>query len=117
LKKILIVFGTRPEAIKMAPLVKEFEKNSDIFEIEDSNVIFLDNRLNLTQIEADILKILIINKNNIVSREILAQSLSTISSQRSLDYHIKNIRKKISDDSSNPKYLKTEYGMGYILNF
>jgi len=26
MKKILIVFGTRPEAIKMAPLVKEFEK-------------------------------------------------------------------------------------------
>ncbi len=30
--KNLIVFGTRPEAIKMAPLVKEFQKNSDIFE-------------------------------------------------------------------------------------
>jgi UDP-N-acetylglucosamine 2-epimerase (non-hydrolysing) len=26
LKKILIVFGTRPEAIKMAPLIKEFQK-------------------------------------------------------------------------------------------
>tara|TARA_R110002049_G_scaffold292252_1_gene476612 strand:- start:9598 stop:10734 length:1137 start_codon:yes stop_codon:yes gene_type:complete len=31
-KKALIVFGTRPEAIKMAPLVKEFEKNTDRFE-------------------------------------------------------------------------------------
>lgn len=29
--KILIVFGTRPEAIKMAPLVKEFKKNSKFF--------------------------------------------------------------------------------------
>jgi hypothetical protein len=27
-EKILIVFGTRPEAIKMAPLVREFKKNS-----------------------------------------------------------------------------------------
>jgi UDP-N-acetylglucosamine 2-epimerase (non-hydrolysing) len=26
MKKIMIVFGTRPEAIKMAPLVKEFQK-------------------------------------------------------------------------------------------
>jgi len=34
MKKILIVFGTRPEAIKMAPLVKEFQKNSDSFEIK-----------------------------------------------------------------------------------
>lgn len=30
MKKVLIVFGTRPEAIKMAPLVKEFEKHNDI---------------------------------------------------------------------------------------
>lgn len=30
--KNLIVFGTRPEAIKMAPLVQEFKKHSDIFE-------------------------------------------------------------------------------------
>lgn len=32
MKKNLIVFGTRPEAIKMAPLVKEFYKHSDVFE-------------------------------------------------------------------------------------
>ena len=32
MKKILLVFGTRPEAIKMAPLVKEFQKNADSFE-------------------------------------------------------------------------------------
>lgn len=32
MKKILIVFGTRPEAIKMAPLVKEFKKHPEVFE-------------------------------------------------------------------------------------
>ncbi|GAA4233985.1 UDP-N-acetylglucosamine 2-epimerase (non-hydrolyzing) [Postechiella marina] len=31
-KKNLIIFGTRPEAIKMAPLVKEFFKNTNTFE-------------------------------------------------------------------------------------
>ena len=31
-KKNLIIFGTRPEAIKMAPLVKEFQKNTEEFE-------------------------------------------------------------------------------------
>lgn len=29
MKKVLLVFGTRPEAIKMAPLIKEFQKNSE----------------------------------------------------------------------------------------
>ena len=32
MKKILIVFGTRPEAIKMAPVVKEFQKYPEQFE-------------------------------------------------------------------------------------
>lgn len=32
MKKIMLVFGTRPEAIKMAPLVKEFQKHPDQFE-------------------------------------------------------------------------------------
>ena len=32
MKKIMLVFGTRPEAIKMAPLVKELQKHPDDFE-------------------------------------------------------------------------------------
>ena len=32
MKKVMLVFGTRPEAIKMAPLVKEFQKHSDEFQ-------------------------------------------------------------------------------------
>ena len=32
MKRIMLVFGTRPEAIKMAPLVKEFQKHPDKFE-------------------------------------------------------------------------------------
>ncbi len=31
-KKIMLVFGTRPEAIKMAPLVKEFQNHNEHFE-------------------------------------------------------------------------------------
>ena len=31
MKKVMLVFGTRPEAIKMAPLVKEFQKYPDTF--------------------------------------------------------------------------------------
>lgn len=32
MKKVMLVFGTRPEAIKMAPLVKEFQKHPESFE-------------------------------------------------------------------------------------
>ena len=33
MKRVMLVFGTRPEAIKMAPLVKEFQKNAQDFDI------------------------------------------------------------------------------------
>ena len=33
MKKILLVFGTRPEAIKMAPLIKKFKEYSDTFDV------------------------------------------------------------------------------------
>lgn len=32
MKKIMLVFGTRPEAIKMAPLVKEFNRYPELFD-------------------------------------------------------------------------------------
>ena len=32
MKKAMLVFGTRPEAIKMAPLIREFQKNKNSFE-------------------------------------------------------------------------------------
>ena len=31
MKRVLLIFGTRPEAIKMAPLVKEFQKYPEYF--------------------------------------------------------------------------------------
>ncbi|NLJ19263.1 MAG: UDP-N-acetylglucosamine 2-epimerase (non-hydrolyzing), partial [Globicatella sulfidifaciens] len=31
--KVMVVFGTRPEAIKMAPLVRELEERSSEFEL------------------------------------------------------------------------------------
>jgi UDP-N-acetylglucosamine 2-epimerase (non-hydrolysing) len=34
MKKILLVFGARPEAIKMAPLVKEFQKHPEQFDVK-----------------------------------------------------------------------------------
>ena len=56
-KKILIVFGTRPEAIKMAPLVKEFQKSSDIFEtkvcVTAQHREMLDQVLELFEITPD----------------------------------------------------------------
>ena len=91
------------------------EIQQEICYIKDNTLFFRNEALDLTQIEFDILSLLLQNKNKVLSRELLSTSLSSISSPRSLDYHIKNIRKKLKDDASNPRYLKTQYGIGYKL--
>ena len=57
MKKIMLVFGTRPEAIKMAPLVKEFQKHPDKFEticcVTGQHREMLDQVLNIFEIEPD----------------------------------------------------------------
>ena len=57
MKKILIVFGTRPESIKMAPLVKEFQKDIVNFNtkvcVTAQHREMLDQVLNLFQIIPD----------------------------------------------------------------
>ncbi|MDA3930169.1 MAG: UDP-N-acetylglucosamine 2-epimerase (non-hydrolyzing) [Prolixibacteraceae bacterium] len=57
MKKILIVFGTRPEAIKMAPVVKEFQKFPDQFEtivcVTAQHREMLDQVLDIFEIKPD----------------------------------------------------------------
>ncbi len=93
-------------------------EKSKTFEISENTIYFDGEPINLTKTEFDILSILIKNKNNVVNRDYLIECLSSISiNNRSLDYHIKNIRKKINDNATNPKYLITEYGVGYKICF
>lgn len=56
-KKVLLIFGTRPEAIKMAPLVMEFKKHSEDFEpivcVSAQHRQMLDQVLDLFEIKPD----------------------------------------------------------------
>lgn len=57
MKKIMLVFGTRPEAIKMAPLVKEFQKHPDKFQtivcVTGQHREMLDQVLHIFDIKPD----------------------------------------------------------------
>ncbi len=57
MKKIMLVFGTRPEAIKMAPLVKELQKHPDKFQtiitVTAQHREMLDQVLHLFEIAPD----------------------------------------------------------------
>lgn len=57
MKKVMLVFGTRPEAIKMSPLVKEFQTRSDEFKtivcVTGQHRQMLDQVLELFEINPD----------------------------------------------------------------
>ncbi len=57
MKKVMLVFGTRPEAIKMAPLVKEFQKYPEQFKtivcVTGQHREMLDQVLNIFEITPD----------------------------------------------------------------
>lgn len=57
MKKIMLVFGTRPEAIKMAPLVKEFQNHPERFEtivcVTGQHREMLDQVLHIFEIKPD----------------------------------------------------------------
>lgn len=57
-KKVMLVFGTRPEAIKMCPLVKEFQKRPKEFEtivcVTGQHREMLDQVLRIFEVTPDI---------------------------------------------------------------
>lgn len=58
MKKVMLVFGTRPEAIKMCPLVKEFQKRANEFEtivcVTGQHREMLDQVLKIFEVTPDI---------------------------------------------------------------
>ena len=74
-------------------------------------------KLDLTPLEFRMLKLLIEKKGQVLSRDEFLDHIwgeENISvSFRTVDSHIANIRKKIEDDPSNPKYILSLRSVGY----
>lgn len=72
--------------------------------------------IHLTRSEFLLLETLAKNPGQPLSREKLLESLHDVvydGVDRSVDSHIKNLRRKIEPDSSTPVYIQTVYGFGY----
>lgn len=73
----------------------------------------------LTELELNILKLLYLNSDNILSRdEIMLHTRGVKHSplDRSIDVHINKIRKKIEENPSKPIYIQTARGKGYYFS-
>ncbi len=78
-------------------------------------VEFKQQKVTLTKSEFDVLWHLVNHHHKVFSRDELQSYISMDSEafDRVIDAYIKNIRKKLDDDATQPRYIKTHYGVGY----
>jgi DNA-binding response OmpR family regulator len=72
--------------------------------------------LELTRKEFDLLALLMGQAGSVVSRERLIDEVWDVNwfgSTKTLDVHVSALRKKLGDDSSDPRYLHTVRGVGF----
>ena len=101
----------------------QLQKNSlaiaDLILDPDRQSVIKDGQtVSLTHTEFRILHLLATNRKKIFSLENLYQSLwnDNAVGNDAIMVHIKNIRKKLGDDSRNPMYIKTAWGKGYYVD-
>ncbi|OON92816.1 MAG: DNA-binding response regulator [Epulopiscium sp. Nele67-Bin001] len=107
---------------------KDRESNQDIYSFDKGNLkIYPDERvvkaynkeINLTPNEFDLLLHLAQSPGRVFTREQLIDAVMGLEFDgfdRTIDVHIKNLRKKIEADTKNPKFIKTVTGIGYKLD-
>lgn len=88
-----------------------------ILDLECQSVLRQGEVIVLTYTEFKILELLVTHKKKIYSLENIYQSIweEDAVGDSAIMVHIKNIRKKLEDDSRNPRYIKTAWGRGIML--
>jgi len=72
--------------------------------------------VDLTPSEFELLATLLAAPGRVFSREVLLERLQGNDYEgveRTIDVHIRNLRKKIEPDPTQPRYIKTVFGVGY----
>lgn len=79
-------------------------------------VLIKGSPVELTPTEFKLLELFIMSPNHVFSRLQLIEKIQGYAFdgyERTVDSHIKNLRKKIGDSPGEPHYIKTVYGVGY----
>ena len=75
--------------------------------------------MELTLKEFELLEILMENNNKVLARELLLEKIwgyEYVGETRTVDVHIRHLRRKLEDDDKNPRFIETVRGIGYRFN-
>jgi len=104
----------RTEGLASRP--KVIEAGDLVIDLNSHQVRLKGDRIELTPLEFKLLAALASSPGRVFSRLQLLEALSGTtyaSFDRTIDSHIKNLRKKIEPDPQNPVYILTVHGVGY----
>ncbi len=103
---------------------QNIEEDNSVIDFRDINInnkthefYFNEKKVNLTPIEFSMMWYLCLNRGNVVTTEELFMYVWKEkyydSDNNTIMVHIRHLREKMKDDSKNPKYIKTVWGVGY----
>jgi two-component system alkaline phosphatase synthesis response regulator PhoP len=107
---------SQPEGRQSQPRVLQL--GSLMMDLGRHEVMMDGQPVELTPTEFDLLQTLMENPGYAFTRmELIEQGLGYeyVGMERTLDSHVKNLRKKIEPDPKQPTYIQTVYGVGYRL--
>ena len=85
-------------------------------DLDGYNVYLDDEKIQMSAKEFEILKYLALNPERVYSREQIFNEIwgfNEYGDINTVTVHIRKIREKIEEDSSNPEYIETVWGVGY----
>ena len=114
-------YEPRELVLRIEATLKRYNKGDSLkihelsIDINSSRVFLNSSEIEFTKIEKEIFLLFVNNLNKIISRESIVNqtSLKDDTKNRTVDMHISNIRFKIDDNSKEPKYIKSIWGIGY----
>ena len=91
----------------------------DVFlDLDSQAIVKGEESITLTYTEFKILELLLTNRKRIFSLDQIYESVwnDNAVGDSTIMVHIKNLRKKLGDNSREPKYIKTAWGRGYYVD-
>lgn len=94
---------------------REVKMGDKVFDLDRSQLLVEGEPIRLTDAEAALLSALASRPGASVSRESLINMTGAAANDRAVDVQVMRLRRKIERDPSDPRYLQTVRGKGYVL--
>jgi two-component system alkaline phosphatase synthesis response regulator PhoP len=123
-------FGIREMAARVRALLRRSSSANDESALIRAGSLTIDTtahrvhkgreEIELTSKEYELLKVLALNRGRILTRDYLLNRVwgyDYFGDTRTVDVHVRHLRRKLEDNDKKPRYIQTTRGIGYSFNY